>query len=233
MLSREQTIRDIARLRRAQGRAPGDEDLAAVREDLERAVGPTVARAAAARLLGVSQTALDRWVTLGEIPVVTTPRGRREVPLPPLLDLLAAVEKQRRSAEDPHALGTVLRERRARAARLTARTLLPPAAMEASGHRPAELRSLAYHRAVAQRLDDETTRDALARVHRWRAEGRIHPRYADAWETLLTGPRTRLVHTLREDSEQAAALRQSSPLAGTLDEQTRRRVIEVVAEATA
>jgi hypothetical protein len=202
---------------------------------LERAVGPSVARAAAARLLGVSQTALDRWISLGEIPVVETPTGRREVPLPALLDLLEAVEARRRTDGDRHALGAVLRERGARAAQLDARSLLPRGQVRAkrgSGHRAAELRALAYHRAVAQRLDDEAVLDALARFRRWRSEGRIHPRYADQWEALLRGPLKRLQRTLREDSERAAALRQSSPFTGSLNEQTRRRVLDVVAEAT-
>jgi hypothetical protein len=217
MLSREQTIRDIARLRRAQRRAPEDEDLAAVREDFERAAGGTVGRAASARLLGVSQTALDRWIVIGEIPVVTTPSGRREVPCSPLVDLLAAVEERRSSTNDRHALGTVLRARGARAAQLDARTLLPQREVRAGrrrahGHRPAELRSLAYHRAVAQRLDDEMVIDARARLRRWRAERRIQPRYADAWEALLAGPRIRLVHTLREDSEHAAAPSPDQPV---------------------
>jgi hypothetical protein len=118
-----------------------------------------VTRAGAARLLGVSQTALDRWISLGEIPVVTTPAGRREVPVPALLDLLDAVEARRQAAGDRHALGAVLREREASAPQLDARSLLPRGEVRArrsDGHRAAELRALAYHRAVAQRLDDDS-----------------------------------------------------------------------------
>ena len=63
------------------------------------------------------------------------------------------------------------------------------------------------------------------RVRRWRDEGRIHPRYADAWDELLTGPRNRLLRTLRADDERAATLRQSSPFAGLLGEAERRALL--------
>jgi hypothetical protein len=108
-MDREQLVRDVGRLRRAHRRHPGDADLAAVRLDLERAAGPTIGRAASARLLGVSQTALDRWIASGDVPVVLTPNGRREVPVPALLDLLDALE--RRPRPERHPLAAILRAR--------------------------------------------------------------------------------------------------------------------------
>jgi hypothetical protein len=45
---------------------PDNEDLAAVRLSLERELGETVSRRLAAKLLGVSHTALDRWVEPGD-----------------------------------------------------------------------------------------------------------------------------------------------------------------------
>jgi hypothetical protein len=216
VLDQTQLIADALRLRRAHRRHPADEDLAAVRVDLERAAGPTVGRAAAARLLGVSQTALDRWIGSKDVPAVLTPRGRREVPLAALLDLLDAVDAH---AGSRHPLAAVLRARRGDDAHA-------PAAVSAGrDHRPAELRGLAYHRAVAERLDDATIADALVRLHRWRVERRIHPRYADAWEALLTGPRSRLRTTLLADDDDAVALRQSSPFAGLLGDHERRALL--------
>src|SRR6266511_2611083 len=93
-MNSEQLVRDVARLRRAHRRHPDDEDLAAVRLDLERAAGPTIGRAATARLLGVSQTALDRWIGAGEVPAVLTPTGRREVPVGAVADLLDALDRR-------------------------------------------------------------------------------------------------------------------------------------------
>lgn len=212
----EQLVLDVARLRRAHRRHPDDEDVAAVRIDLERAVGPTVGRAATARLLGVSQTALDRWIAAGDVPAVLTPAGRREVPVGAVADLLDALAQRPR--DERHPLAAILRARR---------TVAPPRRghRAAPGHRAAEERGLAYHRAVARRLDDAIVADALARLRRWREEGRIHPRYADRWEELLSGSRTRLRAAMTADDDHGAALRQSSPLAGVLSEPERRRVL--------
>ena len=214
MLDQARLVQSAAHLRRAHRRHPLDADLLRVRVDLERAAGPTVGRAASARLLGVSQTALDRWVALGAIPTVTTPNNRREVPLVPLLDLFDAVERRR---GERHPLAAILRARASAPGR--------PARGTPSGHRTAEQRGLAYHRAVARRLDDAVVADALARLRRWREDGRIHPRYADEWEALLTGSRARLRATITADDDHAAALRQSSPLAGLLSDSERRRVL--------
>jgi hypothetical protein len=218
MLDQAQLVRDSIRLRRAHRRHPADEDLAAVRAQLERAAGPTVGRASSARLLGVSQTALDRWIASGDVPVVLTPRGRREVPLAALLDLVEAVEAR---ADRGRPLAAVLRARRTQTSKRR------PGRTRTSGHRTAELRGLAFHRAVAERLDGALVADALVRLRRWRDEGRVHPRYAGAWEELLTGPRARLLQTLRADDEDAAALRQSSPFAGALTERERRAVLGI------
>lgn len=214
MLDQAQLIHDAVLLRRAHHRHPADKDLVAVRANLERAAGPTVGRAATARLLGVSQTALDRWIAAGEVPAVLTPNGRREVPLRTVLDLVDAVEAH---AGRRRPLAAALHARRGETA--SGRV----AAQPATGHRTAELRSLAYHRAIADRLDDATVADALVQLRRWRDEGRIHPHYADRWTELLSGPRKQLLAALRANDEHAAALRQSSPFAGMLDAWEPRR----------
>lgn len=223
-LTREQLVRDAVRLRRAHHRQPLDEDLVAVRADIERAAGPTVGRAASARLLGVSQTALDRWIAAGDVPVVLTPQGRREVPLPALIGLLDALDSRRSDAER-HPLAALLRERRLRTTERSPLLSVPEEPTGAQSHRTADLRSLAYHHAVADRLDETIVADARVHLRRWREEGRIHRRYAETWEGLLAGSRTHLVQVLRADDDQAATLRQSSPFAGVLDEQERRELL--------
>jgi DNA-binding transcriptional MerR regulator len=60
-----------------------------------RDVGPSVPKSRAARLLGVSTTALRRWIRSGRLPVVRRPRGREEVDAEALLDLLAEVRRIR------------------------------------------------------------------------------------------------------------------------------------------
>jgi hypothetical protein len=227
-LAGDRLVHDVLRLRRAHARNVDDEDIEAVRADLERALGPTIGRAAAARLLGVSQTALDRWVSSGDVPVVLTPTGRREVPTAVLLDLLGPVEALRDSGAG-RPLATVLRERRARAGSIAA----SPPQRGATGHERAASRGRAYHRAVAERLDEALIADALVRLRRWQEAGLIHPRYADAWQELLRGPRDRLLATLRADEEDADALRQSSPLAGVLDERERHALLGLSDDAAA
>jgi hypothetical protein len=214
MLDQAQLVRDAVRLRRAHHRHPADEDLVAVRANLERAAGPTVGRAATGRLLGVSQTALDRWIAAGDVPVVLTARGRREVPLRTVLVLIEAVEAH---AASPRPLAAAIRARRASQSPRNRGDSRP------IGHRTAELRGLAYHRAIAEQLDDALIADALVQLHRWRDEGRIRQRYGDMWAALLTGPRARLLEVLRTDDEPATTLRQSSPFAGMLDEREPRR----------
>jgi len=198
-------------------------------------VGPTVVRAMAARLLGVSQTALDRWIVAGEVPVVVGRAGRTEVPLHALVELVEAVRERVRAGGARHPLAAVLGERRAAAERLQSETLMSHGrgGTHGGGHRGAELRGLAYHRAVAGRLDEEIVQDARERLERWREQGRIDPRYADRWEEVLGWPPERIVKLLRQDGGRATELRQSSPFAGTLTEPERRLVLAAVASASA
>jgi hypothetical protein len=231
---KEQILNNVVRLRRAEQLSPDNEDIVAVRSDLERAVGPTVRRAMAARVLGVSQTALDRWIAQGDIPSVITRTGRREVPLHALVDLIEAVDERTRTSDDRHPLASVLRQRRSDAEQLDPRTILPRRYRRTGrerGHRGAELRSLAYHRAVAQRLDNRIVEDALHRVRQWRAAGKIDPRYADQWEEILSWPLPRMAKLISQDGQRARDLRQNSPFAGVLNERERRRVLDVVGSA--
>lgn len=232
---RERLISDVARLRRAELTSPAREDIAVVRANLERMAGPTVTRAMAARLLGVSQTALDRWVATGDIPVLITPTGRHELPLRGLVDLIEAVRERRLECpDDRHPLGSVLRARRAEAQRLSASALLGTAERRGRdgdhGHRRAELRSLAYHRAVAQRLDERIMRDVQDRLARWLSQARIDPRYAQRWQTILTKPPAQVARVIGEDTPRMRDLRQNSPFAGMLSEPARLRALAVVDE---
>jgi len=220
---------NIARLIRVERGFPLAHEIAPVLEDLERALGPTVTRALAARALGVSQTALDRWIGQGDVPVVLAANGNREVPVRALLDLVETVESRRRGG-DRHPLASVLRARRSAADSLDPEKVLPAryrGRKPEGGHRGAELRSLAFHRTVAERLDDELVHEARRRVRRWRLEGRIHPRWANGWEDVLLRPLPQIAKLISRDTQEARDLRQSSPFAGALSEAERRRVLEI------
>jgi len=93
-------------------------------------------------------------------------------------------------------------------------------------HRRAELRSLAYHRAIATRLAGQPSLLARARrrVATWRAAGLAAPAETDAWFEVLCRDTFSVAAFLTEDSEYARALRQSSPFAGALPAAERWRI---------
>ncbi len=219
----------IVRLRRAE-RVPGAaEDVAPVRRDLESQLGPTLSRSRASRVLGVSQTALDRWVAAGQVPIVVTPSGRREVPGQVVIELKEAIERLKRSGITRHPLSVALVERRDAAGKIAAaRDSVGRRKRTPLGHETAERRSLAYHEEVARRLDDKLIAAARERVERLAGEGHLHPRYARRWREILALPIEGIVATITADDQEARDLRQNSPFAGVLNEHERRRIIERV-----
>ena len=90
-------IDGIVRLRRVERIPAAAADASPVRRDLEERVGPTLSRSRAALILGVSQTALDRWVRAGQIPIVLMPGGRREVPRQFVVELRESIDDLRRA----------------------------------------------------------------------------------------------------------------------------------------
>ena len=87
----------IVQLRHAIVRTRDSESRAALREvevRLRRALGPTIPKKKAAAVLGISVTALDRWVDRGFLPVVERPgSSRHELESRPFLELAAEVHR--------------------------------------------------------------------------------------------------------------------------------------------
>jgi hypothetical protein len=218
-------IDGIVRLRRAERIPAAAADVATVRRELEAQAGATLSRSRAALILGVSQTALDRWVTAGRIPTVLTPRGRREVPRQFVVELREAIDSL--PERGGHSLAAALAARRRAAERLgeSGRAGSTPAP---EGHLTAERRSRAYHEVVARRLDAGTIADARARVERLADEGHLHPRHAERWRELLARAPAEVAAAIAADDEAGSDLRQNSPFAGVLNEQERLRIIETV-----
>lgn len=225
---RERTLENIARLRRVERKNPNPE-LAAVREDLESQLSRTVSRSLSAKFLGVSHTALNRWIEAGGIPVVITSQGRKEVPIPALLELQEQVARQRKAGRRKlHLLEPIMADAQRRAKRMRPQPVPPGSRRRSDPHRTAELRSLAYHRALAPRLRRPMVDEAQSKLRRWKEEGKIDPRYAKVWEEVFALPMAEIRKAIAADDERGRDLRQNSPLAGLLSEPERRKILEQV-----
>src|SRR5206468_1754327 len=87
------------------------------------------------------------------------------------------------------------------------------------GHRRIDQRSLALHRAIADKLRANPALLEIARenLDRWSlANGRSQP-YWHAWREILNRPIKDVLELLVEDSERMTALRQATPFAGVLE----------------
>jgi hypothetical protein len=216
-----QLFKALVGLRRAGRRHPDDTDLAAARVLLQDELGPTVSRRLAAQLLGLSHTGLARWLDRGDIPVIYAEDGRVQVPVTTLLDLYQQVEAER-DAGRGHVLEPMMLTAQKRADRLPAGLL---ADLDTDGHRQAQLRGLAYHRALANHLTAQMVNDARQALAGWELEGRIDPLYAAGWRDVLSQPVAEVRRRLGADTPEMADLRQNSPFAGMLSERERRAVL--------
>jgi hypothetical protein len=222
---KQELFENIMRLRRAGRNLPGNHDISRVRVSLERGLGETVSRRLAARLLGVSHTALTRWIDAGDFPVVYSPTGRLEVPVPALLGLREAVDADRQEHSKRYPLAATMARQRHDALRMRFEN---DNATTQSGHDRTRVRGLAYHAAVAKKLDRAVVDEARHVLFRWREQGRIDDRYADSWERVLDLPIGEVRKSLLDESSAGDDLRQNSPFAGLLSEPERRRILQEV-----
>jgi hypothetical protein len=190
----------ILRLRRAERESPENRDIVSVRSELENELGGTLTPSLAAALLGFSHTALRRWIRSGDVPVVITSRGRKEIPVDAVVDLYESVSNERESGRRrSHTLEPTMTARRERARSLEPRDLVNDEEPPSDPHMRARLRNLAYHRALARRLRRAMVNDARHVLWDWRNRGVIDPRYADEWESLLQRPIPEIRRALSSD----------------------------------
>jgi hypothetical protein len=92
-------------------------------------------------------------------------------------------------------------------------------------HQIAEERSLAYHRAIADRLagDPAILDRARVRVRGWLG-ARPGTHIATSWAEVLDRPIPEIIAFLTDTGERARELRQSTPFAGVLDPRERWRL---------
>jgi hypothetical protein len=119
-------------------------------------------------------------------------------------------------------------EVRSRAERMRPEALVSGVGHRSDPHWKAEVRSLAYHRALAPRLRRPTIDEAQRKLRRWRDDGRVDPRYAQLWEEVFAMPLTEIRKAIAADDQRGRDLRQNSPLAGLLSEPERRKILEAI-----
>jgi hypothetical protein len=86
------------------------------------------------------------------------------------------------------------------------------------GHQRIDRRSLAMHRAIAEKLRADPSLLAIARenLDRWLTQRGSSQPYWDAWREILKRPLEEVLSLMVEESEKMTALRQSNPFPGIL-----------------
>ena len=169
----ERALRAAAEMRLAASAVADDQvgrRLGRVERLVLRDVGASVPKSRAAHLLGVSTTALQRWVRSGRLPAFRRPGGREEVDAEALLHVL--VEVRRLRDEDGAAPRIVSRAFRRLAERRLPRPKLRP-------NQPAPELKRAYERSTPIERLRETAGLSLAATALARAGERARARGND------------------------------------------------------
>jgi len=98
-----------------------------------------------------------------------------------------------------------------------------------SDHRLLDLRSLAMHAVIAKKVarDPGLLKVARSNLGRWQKRwGRQSPAWFGEWREILKRPWPEIAAFMTDTSEHATRLRQSSPFAGVLTSQERRRIYD-------
>jgi transposase-like protein len=97
----DELVRDLVDLKvaRRSSRGRPAERLRRVEGRVSRRVGEGVAKAVAARVLGVSVPTVDKWITRGQIRTVPNGAGPRKVAVPELVEIAALVEELREQGQ--------------------------------------------------------------------------------------------------------------------------------------
>jgi hypothetical protein len=96
------------------------------------------------------------------------------------------------------------------------------------GHQRLDRRSLALHRAIADKLCANTALLAIARenLERWSLARGLSRPYWDRWREILDLPLSCVPELIVEDSETMTAMRQATPFAGILEPKERWTIYE-------
>jgi hypothetical protein len=98
-----------------------------------------------------------------------------------------------------------------------------------SQHRLLEIRSLAMHAVIAAKIERDRAPIVVAQknLDRWQARWKESaPQWLAEWQAILKKPWKEVAAFITEMSEDAARLRQSTPFAGVLTSDERRRIYD-------
>lgn len=109
------------------------------------------------------------------------------------------------------------------ARRETRAVTAPPYGTLGAGHRKIDRRSLAMHRAIAEKLrnDPGLLEKAKENIRRWRRQG-VDVQAFREWESVLAGGIGETLRVLCAESEESDRLRHSTPFTGILAPGERR-----------
>lgn len=97
-----------------------------------------------------------------------------------------------------------------------------------SDHVRLDQRSLALHFAIAEKIkaDPALLDKALQNIKRWKAQSSSLSDPLDEWEAIINQGVDKMIEFMRDPSEEATRLRQSSPFAGILTEAERLAIFD-------
>ena len=98
-----------------------------------------------------------------------------------------------------------------------------------SSHRLLEIRSLAMHALIAAKIERDRSPLSIAQknLDRWEARWKESaPGWLAEWREILRRPWKEIAAFITEMNEDAVRLRQSTPFAGALSQQERRRIYD-------
>lgn len=199
---REEILDGLLGLRRVNKLLPGNPDVAKAVAGLEAALGETVPQRTAARALGITHPELTRFLG-SKLKTEDTSRGKAQVVVSSLLDLIEAREEAGERGDVVLAPGSKRRREREQnaAAASDARDL----------SQIMEMRALAFHRALARNLDRAMVDRAGEIVAEWRADEKLTAEQADEWERVLAKTVDDVAAAMTDYSPRGKALRDKSP----------------------
>ncbi len=189
----ERMIDGLVGLRRVRQLLPGNVDVDRALTGLEEALGGAVSQRVAARALGIPHPELSKLIAQKKLETTNTSRGKNQVEIRSLIDMIEAKESAERGGSKREA-----KEEKA-----------PGDSRSISDIMVA--RALAYHRALARNLDRPMIDRASEIVDEWAESGKLNDDQATEWRRVLGLPFDDIASAMIEFGEAGNERRRVSP----------------------